>query len=178
MWRRLTYANVVSTMALVLAAAGGTAVAVSAINADKVDGVNAAKIDFVKPATGGPGKPLTTVMKQGGLVLKARCYQQSGNFLHLLAKSRRNNAEIQAAVVYDNASPKVNRGFDRDFDKADTLDITALGSAARQGEVTLTYSTPPGSHVSAVFQMDVGAIFGDSTQKDCLVGGSALHVPR
>jgi len=58
MWRpRLTYANVVSTMALVLAAAGGTAVAVSAINADKVDGVNAAKIDFVKPATGAPASP-------------------------------------------------------------------------------------------------------------------------
>jgi len=173
---RLTYANVVSTAALVLAAAGGTAVAVNAVNADKVDGVNAAKIDFVKPARGGPGKPLRTVMNQGGLALRARCYQQSGNFIDLVAKSRRNNAQIQVGVVHDNVSAKVERGFDRDFDKGEALDITSLGTGS-QGEVTLTYSTPGGSHVSAVFQMDVGAIFGDATQKDCLIGGSALHVP-
>ena len=39
---RLTYANVISTIALLVAVGGGTALAVSHINAARVDGLNAA----------------------------------------------------------------------------------------------------------------------------------------
>ncbi len=47
---RLTYANVVSTLALFVAVAGGTAIAVGGGNAASVDGVSAKKISFVKNA--------------------------------------------------------------------------------------------------------------------------------
>ena len=173
---RLSYANVTATLALVAAVGGGTAIAVGGGDADSVDGVNAAKIDYVVAASGGPSKPLKTILRQGGLKLRARCYEQSGHFLDLFAVSRRNNAEIQVGVVYDTANPRVARGFDRGFDKGESLKISSLGIAS-QGEVTLTYSTPKGSHVSAVFQMDVGAIFDDQPSKDCLVGGTATGVP-
>ena len=173
---RLSYSNVTATLALVIAVGGGTAIAINGGDADSVNGVKAAKIDFVTGASGGPSKPLKTIFKQGGLVLRARCYEQSGHFLDLFAKSRKNNAEIQVAVVYDTANPRADRGFDRGFDKGDSLEISSLGIAS-QGEVTLTYSTPKGSHVSAVFQMDVGAIFDNILSKDCLVGGTATHVP-
>ena len=174
---RLSYANVAATLALVAAVGGGTAIAVGGGDADSVNGVKAAKIDYVVAASGGPSKPLKTILRQGGLVLRARCYEQSGHFLDLFAKSRRNNAEIQVSVAYDTNFPKVDRGFDRGFDKNESLEISSLGSAS-QGEVTLTYSTPNGSHVSAVFQMDVGAIFDNILDKDCLVGGTATRVPQ
>lgn len=171
---RRSYANVTSTLALVIAAAGGTALAVGGGNADKVDGLNAAKIDYVVKAKV-PPTPFKTIFSQGGLVLRARCIEESGHFMDLIAKSKQNNAEIQVSVT-SGTPAGLDRGFDRDFDRGDQLDIGGLPTGS-QGEATLTYSTRKGSHVSAVFQMDVGSIFGGSGVKPCLVGGTALHVP-
>jgi hypothetical protein len=171
--KRLSYANVMSTLALAVALGGGTAVAVNQINADKVDGLNAVALDFRGPRTVGPDEPFHNVLHQDGLVVRARCTQQSGFFLDVQAKSTQNNAEIQ--IVTSNAlsdtDPKV--ALDRDFDKDELLDFP-LGSA-KQGEGTLTYSTPQGSHVSIVFQADEGAVLGD--RKACVLGGTGLHSP-
>ena len=66
-----------------------------------------------------------------------------------------------------------HEAIDRDFDTADSVNLP-LGSGT-QGEGTLKYSTPGGSHVSLFFQADVGSVLGD--QKACLLGGTALHAP-
>jgi len=168
---RLTYANVISTIALLLALGGGTALAVSHINAARVDGLNAAKLNFERPTTVGPNPKFKTVFDQGGLVIRARCGDLSGFFMAAKALTRVSNAEIQA--VTNDSQNVQHEAIDRDFDKADPLDLP-LG-VGTQGEGTLTYSTPKGSHVSLVFQADVGSTLGD--KKACLLGGTALHAP-
>jgi hypothetical protein len=168
---RLSYANVVATLALLVALGGGTAVAVQNINAAKVDGLNAARLNFERPITVGPNPKFRRVFDQGGLLIRALCGNQSGYFMDAQARTRVDNAEIQV-VTTDTANDQ-HEAFDRDFDKADLLNLP-LG-AGTQGEGTLTYSTPAGSHVSLVFQADVGSILGN--QKACLLGGTALHAP-
>ncbi|MGH2966099.1 MAG: hypothetical protein ACRDMH_12075 [Solirubrobacterales bacterium] len=168
---RLTYSNVTSTIALLIAVGGGTAYAVDHINADKVDGLNAAKLNFERPITVGPNPNFERVFDQGGLLIRARCGNQSGFFMDAQARTRVNNAEMQAVTT--GAQNEQHEAIDRDFDKVDSVDLP-LGSGA-QGVGTLTYSTPAGSHVSLVFQADVGSILGDT--KACLLGGTALHAP-
>ena len=91
---RLTYANVISTIALLVAVGGGTALAVSHINAARVDGLNAAKLNFERPLTVGPNPKFTKVFDQGGLVIRARCGDLSGFFMdakaELQGQQRRN----------------------------------------------------------------------------------------
>ena len=161
----------ISTIALLLALGGGTALAVSHINAARVDGLNAAKLNFERPTTVGPNPKFKTVFDQGGLVIRARCGDLSGFFMDAKALTRVSNAEIQA-VTTDSQNVQ-HEAIDRDFDKANSLDLP-LG-VGTQGEGTLTYSTPKGSHVSLVFQADVGSTLGD--KKACLLGGTALHAP-
>jgi hypothetical protein len=172
---QLRYANVVSTIALVAAVGGGTAIALDRINADKVDGLNAKRIDYVANANG-PNPPFKKVFKQGGLVLRARCIEQSGHYLELEARTRVSNAEIQVGVISGGQFADVSHAIERDFDKGEVIDVGGI-TVASQGEYTLTYSTRKGSHVSAVFQTDVGSILGTDAAPDCLVGGTALHVP-
>jgi hypothetical protein len=172
---RLTYANVTSTIALIVALGGGTAIAVQQINAEKVDGVSAGRISFVRDFA--PDiVPYKTFFSQGGLKLQARCYLQSGSYLDERAKSTRNNAEIHIAVIgLNQGTPDEEYVFDNNFDRGDTLEIpeTIQGNAT---EVILTYSTPKASHLSAVFQRDVsGGTLGN--KKGCLIGGTALHTP-
>jgi hypothetical protein len=169
--KRLSYANVASTLALAVALGGGTAVAVNQINADKVDGLNAVRLDFRGPTTVGPNEPFKNVLHQGGLVIRARCIQQSSFFMDVQAKSTQNNAEIQ--IVTSNQIPETNVAINRDFDNGELLDFP-LGPG-EQGEGTLTYSTPQGSHVSIVFQADQGSVLGD--RKACLLGGTGMHTP-
>ena len=161
----------ISTIALLVAVGGGTALAVSHINAARVDGLNAAKLNFERPLTVGPNPKFRKVFDQGGLVIRARCGDLSGFFMDAKASSRVDNAEIQA-VTTDHQND-TDEAIDRDFDQGDPLDLP-LGVAS-QGEGTLTYSTPKGSHVSLVFQADVGSTLGD--KKACLLGGTALHAP-
>jgi hypothetical protein len=168
---RLSYANVTSTLALLVALGGGTAVAVEQINADKVDGLNAAKLDFERADPLGPNPEFKRVFDQGGLLIKARCGDQSGHFMDVQARTRVDNAEIQS-VTTDSLNDQ-HEAIDRNFDKVDSLDLP-LGIGT-QGEGTLTYSTPAGSHVSLVFQADVGSVLGN--KKACVLGGTALHVP-
>jgi hypothetical protein len=169
---RLTYSNVTSTIALLIAVGGGTAYAVDHINADTVDGLNAAKLNFERPITVGPNPKFERVFDQGGLLIRARCGDLSGFFMDVQARTRVNNAEVQ--TVTSDSQNEQHEAIDRDFDKVDSLDVP-LG-VGTQGEGTLTYSTPQGSHVSLVFQADTG---GPSLggQKACLLGGTALHAP-
>ena len=169
---RLTYSNVTSTIALLVAVGGGTAHAVDHINADKVDGLNAARLDFERPITVGPNPKFKRVFDQGGLLIRARCGDLSGFFMDVQARTRVDNAEIQAVTT--SSSNDQDEAIDRNFDKGDSLDVP-LG-AGSQGEGTLTYSTPKGSHVSLVFQADTGGLSLGS-QKACLLGGTALHAP-
>jgi hypothetical protein len=169
---RLTYANVISTIALLVAVGGGTALAVSHINAARVDGLNAAKLNFERPLTVGPNPKFRKVFDQGGLVIRARCGDLSGFFMDAKASSRVDNAEIQAVTT--GSQNEQHEAIDRDFDKGDPLDLP-LGPGS-QGEGTLSYSTTRGSHVSLVFQADIGSPLGD--KKACLLGGTALHAPR
>jgi hypothetical protein len=168
---RLTYSNVTSTIALVIAVGGGTAYAVDHINADRVDGLNAARLDFERPITVGPNPKFKRVFDQGGLLIRARCGDLSGFFMDVQARTRVDDAEIQ--VVTTDSSDQ-DEAIDRNFDKGDSLDVP-LGSAS-QGEGTLSYSTLKGSHVGLVFQADTGGLSLGS-QKACLLGGTALHAP-
>lgn len=163
-----------STIALLVALGGGTALAVSHINAARVDGLNAAKLNFERPLTVGPNPKFRKVFDQGGLMIRARCGDLSGFFMDAKASSRVDNAEIQAVTT--NSQNEQHEAIDRDFDKGDPLALP-LGPST-QGEGTLTYSTTRGSHVSIVFQADVGGstIFGGG-KKACLLGGTALHTP-
>ena len=88
------------------------------------------------------------------------------------ARTRVDNAEVQ--TVTSDSQNDQHEAIDRDFDQADSLDLP-LG-AGTQGEGTLTYSTPAGSHVSLVFQADTGGIILGA-KKACLLGGTALHAP-
>jgi hypothetical protein len=88
------------------------------------------------------------------------------------ARTRVNNAEVQAVAT--GSAKEEQEAIDRDFDKVDSLDLPL--DSGTQGEGTLSYSTPAGSHVSLVFQADVGGIILGS-QKACLLGGTALHAP-
>ena len=160
-----------STLALFVALAGGTAFAVDQINADRVDGLNAAKLNFERPTTVGPNPKFTRVFDQGGLLIRARCGDLSGFFMDAQARTRVDNAEVQ--IVTAGSQNVQHEAIDRDFDTADSVNLP-LGSGT-QGEGTLSYSTPGGSHVSLVFQADVGSVLGD--QKACLLGGTALHAP-
>ncbi len=169
----LTYANVVSTLALLVALGGGTAFAVTHINADRVDGLNAAKLNFERPITVGPNPKFKRIFDQGGLLIRARCGDLSGFFMDAQARTRVDNAEIQ--VVTTDSQNDQDEAIDRDFDKADSLDLP-LGVGS-QGEGTLTYSTSKGSHVSLVFQADTGGPSLGGTHA-CLLGGTALHAPR
>ena len=141
---KLTYANVVSTLALLLALGGGTALAVKVINADKVDGLNAASLDYRANGTS-TSMTFKRVFSQGGLVVRARCYDQSGFVLEARATSRRNNAEIQVSAVSDLGSPEADFALDRDFDRGDVVELPI--GVAEQGVHTLVYSTRRGSHV-------------------------------
>ena len=151
---------------------GGTALAVDHINADRVDGLNAARLDFERPITVGPNPKFKRVFDQGGLLIRARCGDLSGFFMDVQARTRVDNAEIQAVTT--GSSNDQDEAIDRNFDKAESLDVP-LG-AASQGEGSLTYSTPQGSHVSLVFQADTGGLSLGS-QEACLLGGTALHAP-
>ena len=71
----------ISTIALLVAVGGGTALAVSHINAARVDGLNAAKLNFERPLTVGPNPKFRKVFDQGGLVIRARCGDLSGFFM-------------------------------------------------------------------------------------------------
>jgi len=175
--RRLSYANVTSTIALVCAAAGGTAAAVSGINADKVDGVNAAKIDYVVNDQPPPQK-FKTILDQGGLRLRGRCVEQSGTDFVVKAISKVDDAEIQVSLITNDIGPSADleAAIDRNFDKGDELEVTAL-HVGGQGVAHLAFSTEAGSHVTATFQIDVGSILGEAGPKRCLAGGTALHVP-
>jgi hypothetical protein len=169
---RLTYSNVTSTVALLIALGGGSAYAVDHINADRVDGLNAARLDFERPITVGPNPKFKRVFDQGGLLIRARCGDLSGFFMDAQARTRVNNAEVQ--VVTSDSQNEQHEAIDRDFDKVDSLDLP-LGSGT-QGEGTLTYSTPHGSHVALVFQADTGGL-SLGGEKACLLGGTALHAP-
>ncbi|MEO8091259.1 MAG: hypothetical protein ABI726_00955 [bacterium] len=172
---RLSYANVVSTVALFAAIAGGTAIAVGGGNAASVDGVSAKKLSFVKNAKPAPVS-FKTFFKLGGLKLQGRCFEQSGFHLEERAVSRRKNAEIHIAVVgFNQGTPDVEYVTDVNFDRGDKLPIpeTIQGNAT---EITLTLSTPGGSHVSAVFQRNLsGGTLGG--KKRCLIGGTATYAP-
>jgi hypothetical protein len=165
---RITYANVVSTVALVVALGGGTAVALDKINAGSVDGVSAARISFAKPTTIGPTAKFKPIFNHAGLVLRARCVQQSGFFMDAEAKSKVNNAEINGDMTAnDNEHTHV---FDRDFDRNQPLELPLDFD---QGSGTLTYTTPKGSQVSIVLHADTGSVLGGT--KSCLIGGHALY---
>lgn len=165
---RLTYANVTATLALVIALGGGTAVALNKINATSVNGVRAARISFIRPITIGPTAKFKTIFDHAGLRLQARCVQQSGFFMDARAKTRVNNAEIQADTT-NNANAHTH-AFDRGFDKSEHLDLPLSGD---QGNGTLVYTTPRGAQVSIVFQADTGSVLGDT--KACFLGGHALY---
>jgi hypothetical protein len=169
----LTYANVTSTLALVVALAGGTALAVGGGNAEKVDGLNAAPLDFTVKGKPNAEAEWKTVLNQGGLVIRAKCIKESGYAFPTKVKTRVNNAEVQGVSTNDPASPDSVVLRNREFDKGD-VELMPLGSGF-QGEGTLSYSTPEGSHVSVVFQSDIGSIMGG--EQDCVLGGTALHAP-
>ena len=168
---RLSYANVMATLAVFGVLAGGTAVAVDKLNATSVDGVSAKRIDFTKTAQQTPPiPPFETIARLGGLRLQARCYSDSGTFMDERAKSARNNAEIQIEVT---GSGGADHAIDRDFNKGDTLGFPAGGG--NQGQGTLTYSTRKGAQVTAVFQLDQGSL--QSGFGRCVFGGHALFSP-
>jgi hypothetical protein len=171
---RRSYANVTSTVALVIALGGGTAIAVQQINADKVDGLNAAKLDFTVRGKPNAEAKWKTVLSQGGLVIRARCVEESGYALGTRVKTKVNNAELQAVAGSNPATPDTEVLIEREFDKDEQPALPL--SQGQQGQGTLVYSTPAGSHVSVVFQADVGgSIMGGETT--CLIGGTALHAP-
>ncbi len=78
-------------------------------------------------------------------------------------------------VGLNQGTPDVEYVIDVDFDPGDQLPIpeTIQGEAT---EITLTFSTPGGSHLSAVFQRNVsGGTLGNT--KTCLIGGTATYAP-
>jgi hypothetical protein len=167
---KLTYSNVAATIALVLAAGGGAAYGVSHLNAASVNGVHAARLNFLGPNSVGPTSKFKTVFNHRGLVIEARCMNQSGYFMNARARSKVNNAEIQTVTTGSdpNSTAEAN---DRDFDKGQKLDLPF--AAASHGEGTLSFSTPQGAQVSVTYQADVGSTLGD--KKACLLGGTALY---
>jgi hypothetical protein len=171
---QLTYANVASTAALVIAVAGGTAIAVGGA-ASSVDGVSAGKISFVRNAKLAPVK-YKTFFRLGGLQIQARCVENSGHFLDERVRSARKNAEVHVSVTgLNQGTPDVEYVTDVDFDKGDKLDIpeTIQGNGT---VVTVTFSTPKAAHVTATFQRNVaGGTLGGT--KICLIGGTALFAP-
>jgi hypothetical protein len=166
---KLTYSNIVATIALVLAAGGSAAYAVSHLNATSVNGVHAARLNFTAPDSVGPTSKFKTVFNHGGLVIEARCMDISGFLMDARARSKVKNAEVQ--TVATDTQNTSTEAFDRDFDKGQKLDLP-LG-AASQGEGTLNFSTPQGAQVSVTYQADVGAVLGD--KKACLLGGTAFY---
>ena len=132
---RLTYSNVISTLALLVAVGGGTALAVNHINAAKVDGLNAARLDFERPITVGPNPKFKRVFDQGGLLIRARCGDLSGFFMDVQARTRVDNAEIQAVTT--GSSNEQDEAIDRNFDKADSLDVPLGAAFAGRGDADL-----------------------------------------
>jgi hypothetical protein len=168
---RPTYANVTSSLALLLAAAGGTAFAVQQINADKVDGVSAARIHFARQAKPLP-TPFKTVLRDQGLALQAKCFEQSGHYLTERARSLRDNAEIQIAVNGINqGNPDTEYVKDDDFDRGDVLEIPETIQADNT-LITIGFSTPGGGVVTAVLQRELSNALGGT--KTCLIAGHAL----
>jgi hypothetical protein len=138
-----------------------------------VSGVKAAKIDFVRSAEGA-SPPFRKAGSLGGVVIQARCGDDSGTFMDVRAKSTKNNAEIQiASIGLNQGTPDEEYALDRDFDKGETLEVPNTIQASAN-EITLTYSTRKGSHTSAVFQVDHGSVLGGGN-KVCLVGGTATQ---
>jgi hypothetical protein len=168
---RLTYANVVSTIALVAALGGGTAFALDKLNASSVDGVSAARVFFAKQSKPLPVK-FKTILKGQGLLVQARCVEQSGFFLTERAKSAKNNSEVQVSVSGINqGSPDTEYVKDDNFDRGDVLDIPETIQADNT-LITISFTNPRGGIVTATLQRElVGALGGTKT---CLVSGHAL----
>lgn len=171
---RLTYANVISTLALIVAIGGGSAIALDKLNADSVDGVSAAKLNFTVN-----GKPNATaewkkVLDFGGFVIRAKCIKESGFAMETRLRTRVNNAELQGSVSFlSNGVPVTNVLLEREFDKGEHPLLPT--SSGEQGQGTITYSRPNGTDVTVVFQSDIGSIMGG--EKECVMGGTALQAP-
>jgi hypothetical protein len=169
---RLTYANMASTLALVAALGGGTAIAVNKLNADSVDGVSADRIRFVvkdpKPAP----VPFKTVFRGGGLSVQARCYEASGHFMDERVKSAKNNSEIQIAVNGINqGSPDTEYVTDDDFDRGQTLNIPETIQADNT-LITIGFAGAKGSEVTMTLQRELSNALGGKAV--CLLAGHAL----
>jgi hypothetical protein len=171
---RLTYANVVSTLALAAALGGGTAIAIDKINAESVDGVSADRVFFARQAKQLP-TPFGTVLRERGLTLQAKCFEQSGHVLIERARSRRNNAQIQVAVNgLNQGNPDTEYVKDDDFDRGEILNIPETIQADNT-LITIVYSQPNGGGVTALLQRELVGALGDT--KTCLVAGHALVSP-
>jgi hypothetical protein len=170
---RFSYANVASTLALVAALGGGTAIAVNKLDADSVDGVSADRIRFVvkdpKPAP----VPFKTVFRGGGLKLQARCYEQSGHFLDERVKSSKNNSEVQIAVNgLNQGNSDTEYVKDDDFDKGETLNIPETIQADNT-LVTIGFAGAKGPGVTMTLQRELSNALGGKAV--CLLAGHALR---
>jgi hypothetical protein len=171
---RLTYANIVSTVALVVAIGGGTAVAIDKLDADSVDGVSAKQIRFAKNAKLAP-TPYRTIFRGPGVKLQARCVEQSGHFLEERAKSRKDDTEIQVAVNGINqGNPDTEYVKDDNFDRGDVLNIPETIQADNT-LITLAVATANGDGVTATLQRELSNALGGT--RVCLIAGHALISP-
>jgi hypothetical protein len=170
--QRLSYANVVSTLALAAALGGGTAAAVDKLNADSVDGISADRIRFaVKDPKLAP-VAFKTIFSGGGLKLQARCYEQSGHFMDERVKSVRNNSEVQIAVNGINqGTPDTEYVKDDDFDKGDTLSIPETIQADNT-LITIGFAGAKGAGVTMTLERELSGALGAT--KVCLLAGHAL----
>ena len=169
---RLTYANVASTLALVAALGGGTAIAVNKLNADSVDGVSADRIRFVVKDPKLAPVPFKTVFRGGGLSVQARCYEASGHFMDERVKSAKNNSEVQIAVNGINqGSPDTEYVTDDDFDRGQTLNIPETIQADNT-LITIGFAGAKGSEVTMTLQRELSNALGGKAV--CLLAGHAL----
>jgi hypothetical protein len=165
---RLTYANVAATVALIVAVAGGTALAVGG-NASSVNGVRTARITYTTNTSGASNETYTTIADIGGLKLRAACAGPPGwsvNHLFINVKSATDNTELMLNDQYVGAAGE-------DFDQADgAVEVVE----DQNGQWTLTYSRPSGANVVATFYTGVHQTPATG-HKDCSVTGVAFYSP-
>jgi hypothetical protein len=192
---RLSYANVISTLALFLVLSGGTAIALSGTNTvdsgDIINGQvrgtdvkesslgivpNSRKVGGLKAKTliyrvnaGAADKPFSF---PGGLTLTAKC--SAGGDLSVTAKSGKDNSSINENKQREVGADGIVR--DRNFDKS--AGFSVVNPTDDIAAAVLTYVSPAtagdqGSLTTITYQASEDG-FGAPDTKDCVFAGTAL----
>jgi hypothetical protein len=143
----------------------------SAGNSDAVDGASVARLDYRATKVVSPDPPYSEIFNQGGLVLRARCGDQSGFFMNVKAETTVAGAQIHTFSSND-ALNAVDHTEDDAFNPGDQLEI-ATPQLGDSDQGTFVYSTPQGAQVSVVWQSELY----DALGTDCMFGGTAVIAP-